>query len=47
MPQATQYEASVSNAEVERMEKELANARTVALANGVGMKSRLQALQFA
>lgn len=37
----------VSNSEAARLQKELAHARTVAMANGVGAKSRLQALQIA
>ena len=37
----------MSNGEAVRLQKELAHARTVALANGVGVKSRLQALQIA
>lgn len=37
----------MSNNEAERLQKELAHARTVNLANGVGVKSRLQALQIA
>ena len=45
--QATQQEAMVSNSEAARLQKELAHARTVAMANGVGAKSRLQALQIA
>jgi kinetochore protein NDC80 len=36
----------VANGEAERLEKDLAHARTAALANGMGVKSRLQALQF-
>ncbi|KAI5123278.1 hypothetical protein M0805_009300 [Coniferiporia weirii] len=44
---ATQQEALANNAEAVRLQKELAHARTVALANGVGVKSRLQALQIA
>ncbi|EJD06000.1 uncharacterized protein FOMMEDRAFT_145334 [Fomitiporia mediterranea MF3/22] len=44
---ATQQEAMVTNGEAVRLQKELAHARTVALANGVGVKSRLQALQIA
>lgn len=41
-----QQEAIVANGEAERLEKDLAHARTAALANGMGVKSRLQALQF-
>ncbi|KAJ7285626.1 HEC/Ndc80p family-domain-containing protein [Mycena rebaudengoi] len=41
-----QQEALVANGEAERLEKDLAHARTAALANGMGVKSRLQALQF-
>lgn len=37
----------MTNGEAVRLQKELAHARTVALANGVGVKSRLQALQIA
>ncbi|KDQ33536.1 hypothetical protein PLEOSDRAFT_1061192 [Pleurotus ostreatus PC15] len=44
--EAAQQEALVSNAEAARLERELAHARTAALANGMGVKSRLQALQF-
>ncbi|KAL5529070.1 hypothetical protein ACEPAG_5044 [Sanghuangporus baumii] len=44
---ATQQEALMTNGEAVRLQKELAHARTVALANGVGVKSRLQALQIA
>jgi len=36
----------LSNAEAARLEKELAHARTAALSSGMGVKSRLQALQF-
>lgn len=36
----------VSSQEAARLERDLAHARTNALANGVGIKSRLQALQF-
>ena len=45
--QAAQQEALVSNAEASRLERDLAAARTAAMANGVGVKSRLQALQIA
>ncbi|KAJ6546466.1 HEC/Ndc80p family-domain-containing protein [Mycena vulgaris] len=41
-----QQEALVANREAERLERDLAHARTAALANGMGVKSRLQALQF-
>ncbi|PIL23804.1 hypothetical protein GSI_13555 [Ganoderma sinense ZZ0214-1] len=44
---AAQQEALVSNAEASRLERDLAAARTAAMANGVGVKSRLQALQIA
>ena len=44
--QAAQQEAMVANAEAVRLERETANARTAALANGMGVKTRLQALQF-
>ncbi|EPT05898.1 hypothetical protein FOMPIDRAFT_1026782 [Fomitopsis schrenkii] len=47
MREAAQQEALVSNAEATRLERDLAQARTAALANGVGVKSRLQALQIA
>ncbi|KAH7916015.1 HEC/Ndc80p family-domain-containing protein [Hygrophoropsis aurantiaca] len=43
---AAQQESMVSNAEAARLEKELAQARTAALSNGMGVKSRLQTLQF-
>ncbi|KAI0062236.1 hypothetical protein BV25DRAFT_1907618 [Artomyces pyxidatus] len=45
--EAAQAEAVISNAELARLERELGHARTAALANGVGVKSRLQALQIA
>ncbi|KAL7283222.1 hypothetical protein ACG7TL_002649 [Trametes sanguinea] len=45
--EAVQQEALVSNAEASRLERDLAAARTAAMANGVGVKSRLQALQIA
>lgn len=45
--QAAQQEGLVSNAEASRLERDLAAARTAAMANGVGVKSRLQALQIA
>lgn len=35
----------VNNGEAARLERELAHARTAALANGMGVKSRLQAVQ--
>ncbi|KAF7338476.1 putative kinetochore protein NDC80 [Mycena venus] len=41
-----QQEALVANAETGRLERDLAHAKTAALANGMGVKSRLQALQF-
>ncbi|KAJ7109161.1 HEC/Ndc80p family-domain-containing protein [Mycena epipterygia] len=41
-----QQETIVANGEAERLERELGHARTAALANGMGVKSRLQALQF-
>ena len=44
--QAAQQEALHSSAEAARLERDLAHARTAALANGLGVKSRLQALQF-
>jgi hypothetical protein len=43
--QAAQQEAIVNNGEAARLERELAHARTAALANGMGVKSRLQAVQ--
>lgn len=43
---AAQQEAMVANAEAARLERETANARTAALAKGMGVKTRLQALQF-
>ncbi|KAG6829987.1 hypothetical protein H0H87_009594 [Tephrocybe sp. NHM501043] len=43
---AAQREANVANVEATRLERDLAHARTAALANGMGVKSRLQALQF-
>ncbi|KAG5639608.1 hypothetical protein H0H81_010810 [Sphagnurus paluster] len=43
---AAQQEALVANAEAVKLEQELAQARTAALANGMGVKSGLQALQF-
>ncbi|KAI0049662.1 hypothetical protein FA95DRAFT_1515305 [Auriscalpium vulgare] len=44
---AAQHEAMASNVEIAHLEKDLMNARTAALASGVGVKSRLQALQIA
>ncbi|KAJ7684970.1 HEC/Ndc80p family-domain-containing protein [Mycena polygramma] len=41
-----QQEALVASGEAGRLERDLAHARTAALANGMGVKSRLQALQF-
>ncbi|RDB24297.1 putative kinetochore protein NDC80 [Hypsizygus marmoreus] len=43
---AAQQEALVANGEAARLERDLAHARTQALASGMGVKSRLQALQF-
>ncbi|KZP20832.1 hypothetical protein FIBSPDRAFT_741803 [Athelia psychrophila] len=43
---AAQQESLVSSQEAARLERELAQARTNAMANGLGVKSRLQALQF-
>ncbi|KIK93506.1 hypothetical protein PAXRUDRAFT_828900 [Paxillus rubicundulus Ve08.2h10] len=43
---AAQQESMVSNAEAARLERELAHARTAALSSGMGVKARLQALQF-
>lgn len=40
-------EALYSNSEATRLERELAQARTSAMANGVGVKSRLQAIHIA
>ncbi|GBE82486.1 predicted protein [Sparassis crispa] len=45
--EVAQQEALVSNAEASRLERDLAQARTSAMANGVGVKSRMQALQIA
>ena len=45
--QIAQREALAHNAEVERLEEALAQARSQAKANGVGVKARLQALQIA
>jgi len=45
--EVAQREALVSNAEATRLERELAQARTSAMANGVGVKSRLQAVHIA
>lgn len=45
--EAAQQEALVSHSEATRLERDLAQARTAAMANGVGVKSRLQALQIA
>lgn len=36
----------MASAEASRLERELAQARTAAIANGLGVKSRLQSLQF-
>jgi hypothetical protein len=46
MSKAAQQEALVANNEATRLERDLAQARTAALANGMGVKSRLQALQL-
>ncbi|KAJ3511680.1 hypothetical protein NLJ89_g3955 [Agrocybe chaxingu] len=43
---AAQQEAQVASAEASRLERDLNHARTAAIANGLGVKSRLQALQF-
>ncbi|KAF9050715.1 hypothetical protein BDZ89DRAFT_1088792 [Hymenopellis radicata] len=43
---AAQQEALVASKEAERLERDLAHARTVALANGMGVKQRLQGLQI-
>ncbi|KAI0797792.1 HEC/Ndc80p family-domain-containing protein [Abortiporus biennis] len=45
--EVVQQEAMVSNAEATRLERELAQARTSAMANGVGVKTRLQAVHIA
>ncbi|KAI0262919.1 hypothetical protein BC834DRAFT_367606 [Gloeopeniophorella convolvens] len=45
--EAGQREAVVSNGEIARLQRDLAQARTAALANGVGVKSRLKTLQIA
>ncbi|CAK5279591.1 unnamed protein product [Mycena citricolor] len=44
--EVAQQEAVVANAEANRLEKELANARTAALGKGTIVRSRLQTLQF-
>ncbi|TFK26419.1 hypothetical protein FA15DRAFT_654414 [Coprinopsis marcescibilis] len=44
---AAQQEALVASQEATRLERDLAQARTAALASGMGIKSRLQSLQFA
>jgi kinetochore protein NDC80 len=44
--QAAQQDAIVSNSEAMRLERELALAKNAALANGMGVKARLQAVQF-
>ncbi|KAJ7721070.1 HEC/Ndc80p family-domain-containing protein [Mycena maculata] len=44
--EVAQQEAVVANGEAGRLERDLAHARNAALANGMGAKSRLQALQF-
>lgn len=36
----------MASAEASRLERELAQARTAAIANGLGVRSRLQSLQF-
>ncbi|KAK2460548.1 hypothetical protein APHAL10511_007018 [Amanita phalloides] len=43
---AAQQEAFVASTEAERLERDLAQARTAAMANGMGVKSRLQTLQL-
>ncbi|KAF8633723.1 hypothetical protein AX17_004381 [Amanita inopinata Kibby_2008] len=43
---AAQQEALVASNEAARLERDLAHARTAAIANGMGVKSRLQALQL-
>ncbi|CAL1704145.1 unnamed protein product [Somion occarium] len=45
--EAVQREAVKSSEEAQRLEEELNKARTSAMANGVGVKSRLQALDIA
>ncbi|KAF7331687.1 putative kinetochore protein NDC80 [Mycena kentingensis (nom. inval.)] len=44
--EVTQQEVNVSSKEVERLGRELNQARTTALTNGMGVRSRLQALQI-
>ncbi|KAJ7600924.1 HEC/Ndc80p family-domain-containing protein [Mycena floridula] len=43
---AAQRDALVANGEAARLERDLAHARTAALANGMGVKSQLQGMQF-
>ncbi|KAF5365771.1 hypothetical protein D9758_003150 [Tetrapyrgos nigripes] len=43
---ASQQEALMASQEAERLERDLSHARTAALSNGMGVKSRLQTLQF-
>jgi kinetochore protein NDC80 len=43
---AAQQDALIANNEAARLERDLAQARTAAIANGMGVKSRLQALQL-
>ncbi|KAF8737699.1 hypothetical protein AX14_012469 [Amanita brunnescens Koide BX004] len=43
---AAQQEALVASNEAARLDRDLAQARTAAIANGMGVKSRLQALQL-
>lgn len=45
--QAAQQEVAVSNARAAELERTTSQARTAAMANGVGVKSRLQAMQIA
>ena len=44
--QAAQQDALIANNEAARLERDLAQARTAAIANGMGVKSRLQTLQL-
>jgi hypothetical protein len=45
--QRVQRESAVSAAEVDRLEAALAQARSAAMTHGVGVKTRLHALQIA
>ena len=44
--QAAQQEAQFASDDVSRLDRELGQARMAAIANGLGVKSRLAALQF-